>query len=169
MEPMVYGTKRRRRLIDSSIETGEPQWSASHASSRAYLGEWEQVYHAAPNRPAYFAQRNNELERTGSSKYSNNTLTLTVLEGRALWLFRIVTSEYNKNLKIQSGNKQEKREQSEKITTSREQNHYCTNIIIVILVYNANSIDYLPLKCNAKQETDTQLLAAAAGINESTL
>ncbi|TVU10327.1 hypothetical protein EJB05_43850, partial [Eragrostis curvula] len=37
---------------------------------------------AAPNRPAYFAQRNNELEHTGSSKNSNNTVTLTVLEGR---------------------------------------------------------------------------------------
>ncbi|KAK3129519.1 hypothetical protein QOZ80_6BG0480930 [Eleusine coracana subsp. coracana] len=37
---------------------------------------------AAPNRPAYFAKRNNELEHTGSSKNSNNTLTLTALEGR---------------------------------------------------------------------------------------
>ncbi|RCV12830.1 hypothetical protein SETIT_2G299300v2 [Setaria italica] len=37
----------------------------------------------APNRPAYFAERNNEAEQTGdSAKNSNNTVTLTVLEGR---------------------------------------------------------------------------------------
>lgn len=37
----------------------------------------------APSRPAYFAERNNEAEQRGDSdKNSNNTVTLTALEGR---------------------------------------------------------------------------------------
>ncbi|KAK3129520.1 hypothetical protein QOZ80_6BG0480940 [Eleusine coracana subsp. coracana] len=38
---------------------------------------------AAPNRPAHFARRNNEMEHViGNSKCSHNSLTITVVEGR---------------------------------------------------------------------------------------
>ena len=50
-------------------------------SMPAYLGERSKSL-GAPNTPAYFARRNTETEQIGGSSQNNNTVTLTVLEGR---------------------------------------------------------------------------------------